>query len=253
MSSTPRPRDLGSPDADDPLSSARAAPAPRQSEPVGGFRLDLGTDRWTWTDEVFAMHGFAPGEIVPTTALTLDHMHPEDRQGAIQILEQACVDGAPFSSVHRIIDAQGSLRVLGMTGQGRRVADGRVCELVGYFVDLSESQRTAVDRDASTHIAAGAAGRASIEQAKGILMAGLHLSDDAAFTVLRGRSNDTNIPLRNLAREFVDVAREAGDASTHDPASTFAALDAAIIRLADIRDGRSLAAHAIPESAPDHQ
>lgn len=203
-----------------------------RSEPVGGFRLDLTTSRWTWTDEVFTMHGFHPGEVVPSTALALAHMHPEDRPGAAHILERASTDGVPFSSVHRVIDARGQIRVVGVTGQGRRDASGEIIELVGYFVDLSDSQREAVDRLATEHIAAGAAGRASIEQAKGILMAGLHVTDDAAFALLRGRSNDTNIPLRTLAREFVDVARDGLDGRPGDAAMTRAALDAAITRLA---------------------
>lgn len=207
------------------------APVRGRSQPVGGFRLDLATSRWTWTDEIFTMHGFLPGEVVPSTALALAHMHPEDRARAADILERACTDGAPFSSVHRVIDARGNLRVVGVTGQGRSDACGEIIELVGYFVDLSDSQREAVDREATEHIAAGAAGRASIEQAKGILMAGLHVTDDAAFALLRGRSNDTNIPLRTLAREFVDVTRGGLHGHPGDARITLAALDAAITRL----------------------
>lgn len=243
----------GSPNADGRQSprALGASSPPGHSEPVGGFRLDLGSDRWTWTDEIYAMHGFAPGEIVPSTALTITHIHPDDRQGAIDLLERARSDGSPFSSVHRVIDAQGHLRVLGVTGQGRRDANGEIVELVGYFVDLSESQRAAVDRDATKHIAAGAAGRASIEQAKGILMAGLHVTDDTAFAILRGRSNDTNIPLRTLAREFVDVARDALDNEPVDPATILSALDAAIMRLAEATGSTADAGETDDEPAGD--
>ncbi len=202
-----------------------------RSQPVGGFRLDLATGRWTWAEEIFRMHGFLPGEIVPSTALLVAHKHPDDRQRVSDVMQRAGLTGVPFSCVHRIIDAQGNIRVLGITGQGRKDGDGQVIELVGYFVDLSESQREAVDRDATEHIAAGTAGRASIEQAKGILMAGLHVTDDEAFAILRRRSNDTNVPLRDLARAFVDVTREGAEGQTDEFAVTLGNLDTALANL----------------------
>ena len=177
------------------------------------------------------MHGFVPGEIVPSTALLVAHKHPEDRQRVTDLMDRACVDGMPFSCVHRIIDAQGAVRVLGITGQGRTDAAGQVIALVGYFVDLSESQREAVDREATHHIVAGTAGRASIEQAKGILMAGLHVTDDEAFAILRRRSNDMNVTLRDLAREFVDVTRTGSERQPDEFALTLGNLDTALVNL----------------------
>ena len=205
-----------------------------RSQPVGGFRLDLSTGRWTWSEEIFRMHGFVPGEIVPSTALLVAHKHPDDRQRVSDVMDQAGEDGVPFSCVHRIIDAQGDVRVLGITGQGRKDGDGQIAEIVGYFVDLSESQREAVDREATAHIAAGTAGRASIEQAKGVLMAGLHVTDDEAFAILRRRSNDTNVPLRALAREFVDVTRSGPDGQADEFAATLGHLDTALANLTGV-------------------
>ena len=93
------------------------------------------------------MHGFEPGEIVPTTPLMLSHKHPDDRTRVDGILRRAAETGQPFSSVHRIIDAAGKTRVLAVTGQGRRdPATGKVTELFGYFVDVTKTQREASNR-----------------------------------------------------------------------------------------------------------
>ena len=45
----------------------------------GQFRVDLATDVWWWSPETYRLHGFEPGEVVPTTSLVLAHKHPADR------------------------------------------------------------------------------------------------------------------------------------------------------------------------------
>lgn len=174
--------------------------------PVGRYRLDLATEEWAWSDEVYLMHGFRPGEIVPTTPLILAHKHPDDRARVSGVLRRAAETGQTFSSVHRIRDAQGETRTLAVTGQGRRDPDsGRLTELVGYFIDLTDSHRRAAQRDATASIKASAEHRAVIEQAKGMLMVVYGMEDDEAFELLRDVSNRANVAVRDLADTLVDL------------------------------------------------
>ncbi|SKC72041.1 PAS and ANTAR domain-containing protein [Krasilnikoviella flava] len=188
-------------DQDKPTDEAlEAALAPGVRPPVGLYRFDLTTGRWSWSDEIFAMHGFAPGEVVPTTELMLSHKHAADRDRVDSVLQHAAATGEAFSSVHRILDAQGRTRVIAVTGQGRRdTSTGEITELFGYFVDVTEANREAAQREATASIRAAAASRASIEQAKGVLMVGLGLDPDEAFVRLRATSNDLNVPVRTVA------------------------------------------------------
>ncbi|MBO0609019.1 PAS and ANTAR domain-containing protein [Myceligenerans salitolerans] len=196
--------------------------------PVGRYRLDLATGEWAWSDEVYLMHGFEPGEIVPTTPLMLSHKHPDDRGRVDGVLRRAAETGQTFSSVHRIRDAHGSTRTLAVTGQGRRdPATGRVTELIGYFIDVTDSHRAAAQRDATASIKASAEHRAVIEQAKGMLMAVYGVEELEAFELLREASNRTNIAVRDLADRLVELiagpdvtvfpTREAIDAFLKDP------------------------------------
>jgi hypothetical protein len=196
--------------------------------PVGRYRLDLATGEWAWSDEVYVMHGFEPGQIVPTTPLMLSHKHPDDRARVDGILRRAAETGQPFSSVHRILDATGKTRVLAVTGQGRRdPGTGRVTELFGYFIDVTESQREAAARDATASIQASAARRAVIEQAKGVLMVVHGVDEEAAFELLREASNQANIAVRDIAYTLVHLfsgpgvtvlpTREAIDEFLADP------------------------------------
>lgn len=192
-----------SPSAPD-AEAVEAALATGRPAPVGRYVLDLATGRWAWSDEVFAMHGFQPGEIVPTTELMLTHKHPEDRARVDHVLRDAATTGRPFSSVHRIRDARGRIRTLAVTGQSRRdPGTGRVTELYGYFIDVTEAHREEAQREATASIRAAAENRAAIEQAKGVLMVTYGTGDAAAFELLRSASNRLNVPVRDLSRWLV--------------------------------------------------
>lgn len=207
-----------------PEKALEAALVPGTRPPVGRFRLDLTTARWTWSDEVFEMHGFAPGEVVPTTELMLSHKHPDDRARVDSVLRTAAEDGEPFSSVHRIVDAQGRVRTLAVTGQCRREPGSRkVTELFGYFIDVTDVNREVAQREATAAIRASAERRASIEQAKGVLMVGLGLEPDEAFDRLRVASNLSNVPVRDLAVWLVEWFARPGMTAfpTHEELTAF--------------------------------
>jgi len=90
----------------DPAQSAVTALTGSTTETVGRFSYDVPTDTWWWSTSLYTVYGFAPGEVVPTTALMLAHQHPDDRARAAQLIAAAVTAGKPFSSRHRILDAQ---------------------------------------------------------------------------------------------------------------------------------------------------
>jgi PAS domain S-box-containing protein len=178
---------------------------------IGQYRLDLSTGVWWWSPETYRLHGFEPGDVVPTTALVLAHKHPDDRERVRKILDQARRTGEPFSSVHRIMDAHGGERFLVVVGQGRRDrTTGEVTELVGYFVDVTRTVTEHAQERARHDIAAAAETRGTIEQAKGVVMLAYGLRPDEAFARLRRASNDRNVPLRELARLVVSEGMQGG-------------------------------------------
>ncbi|MBN0038841.1 PAS and ANTAR domain-containing protein [Cellulosimicrobium cellulans] len=171
----------------------------------------MSTGVWWWSPETYRLHGFEPGDVVPTTALVLAHKHPDDRERVRQILDEARATGEPFSSVHRIMDAHGKERYLVVVGQGRRDREtGRVVELVGYFVDVTGTVADHAQERARRDIAAAAQTRGTIEQAKGVLVAAYGVHPDEAFARLKRVSNDRNVPLRELARLVVDEGVRGG-------------------------------------------
>ena len=90
----------------DPAQAAVTALAGSTTETVGQFSYDVPTDSWRWSSTLYTIHGFTPGEIVPTTALMMAHQHPDDRPGAVELIKAALTAGKPFCSRHRILDAR---------------------------------------------------------------------------------------------------------------------------------------------------
>jgi PAS domain S-box-containing protein len=182
------------------------------SPSVGRFRLDLADDSWWWSDEIYAMHGFERGEVVPSTELMATHKHPDDRKDVDHVVRNAVSDREPFSSVHRIVDAHGAVRTVAVVGRAELDDAGDPTAVTGYFVDLTAAQQSAGQAQATEAIRAAAASRGTIEQAKGIVMAARGGDADAAFDVLRETGSRRETRLRVVAEELVAaVAHRSAD------------------------------------------
>ena len=117
------------------------APARDESWPrtgVGYYTYLVADDQWSWSDGIYDLHGYIPHAVPATTEVLLRHKHPDDLARAFEVLEKAVTDGQPFRCHHRIIDCDGRVRSVLLVGRGVRDATGRVEQLVGFFVDLTD-------------------------------------------------------------------------------------------------------------------
>ncbi|VFA93496.1 ANTAR domain [Nocardia farcinica] len=173
---------------------------------AGEFRFHFADQRWEWSDEVARMHGYEPGEVQPTTELLLSHKHPEDREQVESALSRV-ETGEPFCSRHRIVDTAGEVHEVIVIGDYQTDEDGAVVGTTGYYIDLTDTiegeRKDVVDEVLPELVDA----RAPIEQAKGVLTVVYGISADQAFSVLRWRSQETNVKLRELAAQLVRDAR----------------------------------------------
>src|SRR6476646_11881754 len=194
----------------DPAQEAVAALTGCGAETVGRFSYDVPTDTWWWSTSLYTVHGFTPGEIVPTTALMLAHQHPEDRARAAQLIASAVTAGRPFSSRHRILDAQRRIHTVVTIGDGIRDAHGEIIKVSGYLIDVTDALHRDVEAATRMAVELSAATRATIEQAKGALMITHGLDEDEAFALLRWHSQHSNIKLRDIATAITDHTSDPG-------------------------------------------
>jgi hypothetical protein len=181
---------------------------------AGSFRYDSREDRWEWSDEVAAMHGYQPGTVEPTTELVLSHKHPDDKPTVAQLIDQVRRLGIPFSSRHRIIDTAGNVHVVVVVGDRWTDGDGQLIGTTGFYVDVTDEFDADVRRSLDEVVATIAARRALINQAIGMLMLTHGVTAEKAFAMLARRSQQTNVKLRDLAAQFVKEAAAAPQKGT---------------------------------------
>ena len=173
---------------------------------VGGFAYDAAHDRWSWSPEVFRIHGFEPHDVVPTTQLIVFHAHPDDRDAVAETLARAMAAPRRFNLTFRLVDAQGETRRVMLLGSGS--GDEGDVRLRGQLVDLTSWQDQILNDDLGPVVDDFRAHRAVIEQAKGVLVLAQGVTADEAFELLRAYSQDNNIKVRDVAARLVERAAE---------------------------------------------
>jgi PAS domain S-box-containing protein len=169
---------------------------------VGWFRYYFDDDRWQWSPQVERMHGYAPGSVMPTTETVLAHKHPDDYRQVADTLELIRQTRQAFSSRHRIVDVNGRVRHVVVVGDQLHDDEDNVIGTHGFYIDVTPAERARQDQitAAVTRIAER---RASIEQAKGMLMVIYEIDEGAAFELLKWRSQETQVKLRSLAEQII--------------------------------------------------
>jgi hypothetical protein len=172
------------------------------------FTYWVGDDRWEWSDDLFRLHGFVRGDVVPTTELLLSHSHPDDRESVAASFAAAVTDGEPFVCRFRIIDAGKRQHTVVAFAEATRAADTGVSVIEGVFADVTEHLRGDIQQATTAAVDGVTASRSVIDEAKGVLMGRYGLSADEAFNVLTVVSSHTNCKVRTLATQLIGLLTE---------------------------------------------
>ncbi|WP_314193504.1 PAS and ANTAR domain-containing protein [uncultured Arthrobacter sp.] len=182
---------------------------------AGTFYYDAISGRLEWSDELYTLHGYRRGDIVPSVELLYAHKHPDDRERCHDIFMAACEAGGFFCSYHRIIDARmREHRVL--TAGEALMEDGSLSAVEGFIVDLTSTLHWETEKAAREAVAGALGTRSTIEQAKGILMGILRIGSEAAFDLMAKYSQDTNIKVASTAADLVQLANSPQPAALLD-------------------------------------
>ena len=100
---------------------------------IGGWALELATQKLVWSDQTCRIHDREPGH-QPTLEEALDHYAPEARAEVAQAV-QHCIDtGERFDFQFEVVTAQGRRIWVRSVGE-RECEDGQAVRLVGTFQD----------------------------------------------------------------------------------------------------------------------
>jgi hypothetical protein len=174
---------------------------------AGWFRFHFADERWEWSAEAAQIHGYEPGAVTPTTALIMSHKHPDDYITMAAHLEQVRRTHESISTRHRIIDTAGQTHDVVVVGQDL-IEHGEVIGTHGFYIDVTPTDRSRRDAERARELVLGAAvaviaeSRSVTDQTKGMLMLIYGIDAVRAFELLRRRSQDTNVKVRQLAEQL---------------------------------------------------
>ncbi len=107
---------------------------------VGYWRLELGTNAMTWSDQMYVITGREPGPIAP--ADFLQAVHPEDRDTARERFKTTLTSPSPPSTVtSRLLRPDGDIRYVAANTIVERDSEGRPVILFGMMMDITAQKR----------------------------------------------------------------------------------------------------------------
>ncbi len=113
-----------------------------QMSGVGHWRFDVLSGEVTWSDEVYRIHGFEPGEVVPDYELVLAGYHPGDAEVLASAVSQAIATGAGYEFRLRIQPPGREERLVETKATTEQDETGRTVALFGVFQDVTEAVRS---------------------------------------------------------------------------------------------------------------
>jgi PAS domain S-box-containing protein len=127
---------------------------------LGSWTMDLRSGEALWSDELYRIHGLAPGVAAPGVEMLLHHVHADDRRGLAELLRTVAEDPAslPADGVaieYRAVRPDGSVREVRARGRVERDEEGRPARWVGSGQDVTDQRVT--ERELQAHYALGQA------------------------------------------------------------------------------------------------
>ncbi|MFZ2656708.1 MAG: PAS domain S-box protein [Victivallales bacterium] len=110
---------------------------------TGSWKLDLSTNRLTWSDEVYRIFGCKPQEFVPTYEAFLGFVHPGDRAALDDAYSRSILEGADgYEFEHRIVRRNsGEDRYVHERCVHERDDAGSIIQSTGMVQDITERKR----------------------------------------------------------------------------------------------------------------
>jgi PAS domain S-box-containing protein len=135
-------------EAERQLASAHASLAEAQEVArLGSWEWDIGTNKVTWSDELYRLWGVEPQSLDMTYEWYLESIHPADREQARVTVERALETGEAFDFDHRVSLPDGSERWIHGAGRLIRDESGAPSRMVGTAQDITERKRIDELRD----------------------------------------------------------------------------------------------------------
>jgi PAS domain S-box-containing protein len=115
---------------------------------TGSWAYDVATRRMTYSsEEHHRLFGFDPAAGMPGAGDWVRRIHPDDRETAIQTMEQTIRDRRHYELEHRVVHPDGTIKFVHTIGHPVFSPSGDLVEVVGTSTDITERKRADYLRD----------------------------------------------------------------------------------------------------------
>ena len=105
---------------------------------IGSYVWDVENNITTWSDELYRIFGYEPGEIEASHSHFVDRIHEEDKKGFLQLTSDVIANRKPYTSEYRIERPDGEIRYV-HEQLGIKLDDkGQLRSMVSVIQDITD-------------------------------------------------------------------------------------------------------------------
>ncbi|MHA7881294.1 MAG: PAS domain S-box protein [Saccharospirillum sp.] len=104
---------------------------------LGNWTADVVSDRLSWSDEIYRIFGYEPGDITPSVSAFHEAVHPQDR-ALVRESERMAARTGRHDVVHRIVRPNGDIRHVHELARAEVDDAGKLLKLTGTVQDVTE-------------------------------------------------------------------------------------------------------------------
>ncbi len=112
------------------------------SADIGDWEWQIAAGKLHWSEEVQAMHGFAPGTFNGDYQQWLSSVHPEDRERATSAVADAIKNGSDYDIEYRTLRTDGTMYWTAARAAVECDAAGKPVRMVGMCMDITHRKLT---------------------------------------------------------------------------------------------------------------
>lgn len=90
-----------------------------------------------WSDEVYRIIGYAPGEVEPRNEVWFNALHPDDAPGMQADMEKVLKTGGEIAKQYRVVWPNGAVRWVESQGRCLRDSEGQISWIMGVINDVT--------------------------------------------------------------------------------------------------------------------
>lgn len=104
---------------------------------VGVWHWDIPTNEVEWSETLERIHGFEKGSFGKSFEVYSSHIHPDDRERVLQLIQRSVEGGEPYEAEYRMMRPDGSSHWVSAKGRLLRDDAGAPLSMTGICMDIS--------------------------------------------------------------------------------------------------------------------